>query len=137
MRKKLTEGLADVITSKPNISKSGGFSKNILRPLRHDGQDVEPGRISNRANKSVFSGVSGTKSYHDSNRAFLSMTKQEDKVGKRKRQFRNVTNALGHTVRQGKPIIVKAEKVVVKEVKKVTKIKPQFTKELHRILGGI
>ena len=117
------------------ISKSG-YSRNILRPVYcNDEKNYDSVPVTKAL--TAASGVGGTKSYHDSNAAFLSIVKTEDKVGKRTRKFRKVKNNLGKIVRQGKPIIVKAKDILAptKKVTKKLKLFPQG--ELEKLLGGI
>ena len=106
MRKELTEQLADFIRiNNMPITQSNGWHKNVIRGVRADGSDVES-KEPTKAN-SAFTGVGGTKTYHDGNRAFLKLIKKEDKIGKRKRKFKRVLNGFGKEVRQGHTKIVK------------------------------
>ncbi len=106
MKKELTENLADfIINQNKNLTVTKGWSKNILRPIRADGTDVESKPL-NRANK-AFIGVPGTKTQHKSNAAFLALVPKEDKIGKRKRKFKTVTNRFGRKVLQGHTKIVR------------------------------
>jgi hypothetical protein len=111
MKKELTEQLTNFICyNNTNLTPEfGGWHKNVIRGVRADGTDVESKPL-NKAN-SAFTGVAGTKSMHDSNRAFLKMTKKIDQIGKRGRKFRKVLNGMGKEVRQGYPQIVKGGEI--------------------------
>ncbi len=136
MKKELTESLTDVVTLNTKISKSGGWSKNALRPTRVDGQDINAGKAGNRANN-AFTGIGGTKGYHDTNRATLQRVTKDEKITyKNKKNFREVKNGYGKVVRQGKPIIVKKVKTEATNID-LKKIPMNKSAELHKILGGI
>ncbi len=136
MRKELTENLADVVTVKANITKSVGWHKNVLRPTKEDNSNRDSGRIPNRANKSVFIGVPGTKAHHTANANALKKVVKDDKITGRT-DLRTTKNVLGRKVHQGKRILVKKKDVV--EIVPTSKIKVpvKVNKELSKILGGI
>ena len=123
--------------NKNNTTQNKGeFSRNILRPVyADDSKNYDSVPVTKAL--TAASGISGTKSLHDSNAAFLATVKTEDKVGKHTRKFRNVKNNLGKIVRQGKPIIVKAKNIVKPNIKKAKNIKLSPQGSLERLLGGI
>ena len=138
--KELTEGFVDTVTKPQEISKSEGWSKNVLRPVRVDGTDATTGRFSNRANKSAFSGVEGTKGQHDANLAILKAVPRDTKItGKNKRKYTTTKNNLGKVVRCGKITVVKAKNVAIdlKKKRKNTGVPVKATLKLSELLKDI
>ena len=113
-------------------------TKNKLRPVRNDGNDVESGKLS-RATSS-FTGIGKTKTHYKHVRRDLATTPKEDKVRGREDEIKfSTNNRLGKKVKVGKTIIVKAKDV--KPPKKIveTKIplKGKFPKPLGELLKDI
>lgn len=117
------------------ISK-GGLSRNILRPVYNDDSKNYDSAPVTKA-LTVASGISGTKSMHDSNAAFLALIPKEDKVGKRARKFKVVKNNLGKEVRQGRTTITRAKDAVKVAPKTLKKVKVAPINSLENLLKGI